>query len=43
MLISIGSILKVYYEDYYMAHLPIVADRIEKAGIRLAGVLNHFL
>jgi len=27
-------------DAYYQAHLPIVDDRIEKAGIRLAGVLN---
>jgi len=27
-------------DAYYEAHIPIVADRIEKAGIRLAGVLN---
>ncbi len=27
-------------EDYYQARLPIIAERIEKAGIRLAGVLN---
>jgi hypothetical protein len=26
---------------YYEAHLPIVENRIEKAGIRLAGVLNE--
>jgi len=27
-------------EAYYKAHMPIVEDRIERAGIRLAGVLN---
>ena len=27
-------------EAYYQAHLPVVEDRIEKAGIRLAGLLN---
>ncbi len=27
-------------EIYYKAHMPIVENRIEKAGIRLAGVLN---
>ncbi|MES2111892.1 MAG: S1/P1 nuclease [Bacteroidota bacterium] len=27
-------------DAYYSAHMPIVEDRIEKAGIRLAGVLN---
>jgi hypothetical protein len=28
-------------DSYYQAHVPIVEDRIEKAGIRLAGVLNE--
>ena len=32
---------KVITEDYYQKHLPIIEDRIEKAGIRLAGVLNE--
>ncbi|MDP4148831.1 MAG: S1/P1 nuclease [Bacteroidota bacterium] len=27
-------------EAYYQAHLPVIARRIEQAGIRLAGVLN---
>jgi hypothetical protein len=27
-------------DAYYQAHIPIVENRIEKAGIRLAGVLN---
>jgi hypothetical protein len=27
-------------DSYYVAHIAIVQDRIEKAGIRLAGVLN---
>lgn len=27
-------------EAYYQLHLPIIEERIEKAGIRLAGVLN---
>lgn len=27
-------------DQYYSAHLPIIHDRIEKAGIRLAGILN---
>lgn len=27
-------------EDYYKLHLPILKSRIEKAGIRLAGLLN---
>ncbi len=27
-------------DDYYKAHLPVVQKQIEKAGIRLAGVLN---
>ena len=27
-------------DSYYQAHIGIVQDRIEKAGIRLAGVLN---
>jgi hypothetical protein len=27
-------------DAYYKAHLPIVEDRLEKAGIRLAGILN---
>jgi hypothetical protein len=26
--------------SYYEAHMPVIADRIEKAGIRLAGILN---
>jgi hypothetical protein len=30
-------------EAYYKEHLPIVEQRIEMAGIRLAGVLNHVL
>jgi len=28
-------------DSYYQAHITIVEDRIEKAGIRLAGVLNE--
>ena len=28
-------------EAYYQAHLPIIQERIEQAGIRLAGVLNE--
>jgi hypothetical protein len=28
-------------KDYYDAHIPIVQQRIEKAGIRLAGLLNQ--
>lgn len=28
-------------DDYYRAHIPIVEKRIEQAGIRLAGLLNH--
>jgi hypothetical protein len=28
-------------EDYYQKHIPIIEDRIEKAGIRLAGVLSE--
>jgi hypothetical protein len=28
-------------EEYYQKHIPIIEDRIEKAGIRLAGVLNQ--
>jgi hypothetical protein len=28
-------------DSYYQAHIAIVEDRIEKAGIRLAGVLNE--
>jgi hypothetical protein len=28
-------------DNYYQAHITIVQDRIEKAGIRLAGVLNE--
>lgn len=27
-------------DEYYQAHIAIIQDRIEKAGIRLAGVLN---
>jgi len=27
-------------DSYYQAHLPIIQERIEQAGIRLAGVLN---
>jgi nuclease S1 len=27
-------------EDYYKAHWPVVAQRLEQAGVRLAGVLN---
>jgi hypothetical protein len=27
-------------DAYYQAHLPVIADRVEKAGIRLAGILN---
>ena len=30
-------------EQYYSLHLPIIQQRIEKAGIRLAGVLNNTL
>jgi hypothetical protein len=30
-------------DSYYQAHIAIVEDRIEKAGIRLAGVLNDIL
>lgn len=28
-------------DRYYAAHINIIHDRLEKAGIRLAGVLNH--
>ncbi|NVM66946.1 hypothetical protein FHW88_005264 [Mucilaginibacter sp. SG538B] len=28
-------------EDYYRSHIAIVDERIEKAGIRLAGLLNE--
>jgi hypothetical protein len=28
---------------YYEAHMPVIENRIEKAGIRLAGVLNRIL
>lgn len=28
-------------DAYYQAHLPVIRERIEKAGIRLAGVLNE--
>jgi hypothetical protein len=28
-------------EDYYTAHIPIVEKRIDKSGIRLAGLLNE--
>jgi hypothetical protein len=28
-------------ESYYKAHIPIIRERIEQAGIRLAGVLNQ--
>ncbi|MDB4921815.1 S1/P1 nuclease [Mucilaginibacter sp.] len=28
-------------DDYYQAHIGIIEERIEKAGIRLAGVLNE--
>ncbi|HZE86420.1 MAG TPA: S1/P1 nuclease [Puia sp.] len=28
-------------DAYYQAHMPIIEDRIKKAGIRLAGVLNE--
>ena len=27
-------------EEYYKTHLPVLQSRIEKGGIRLAGVLN---
>jgi len=27
-------------EEYYKTHLPVLEKRIEKAGIRLAGILN---
>jgi hypothetical protein len=27
-------------EAYYRSHMPIIEDRLEKAGIRLAGLLN---
>lgn len=30
-------------EEYYQEHLPVLQKRIEKAGIRLAGVLNAVL
>jgi hypothetical protein len=30
-------------EAYYNAHIPIVENRMEKAGIRLAGLLNRIL
>lgn len=30
-------------DAYYQTHLPIIEDRIEKAGIRLAGLLNRLL
>jgi len=29
--------------SYYEAHIPVIESRIEKAGIRLAGVLNELL
>lgn len=28
-------------ENYYKAHLPIVQQRVEQAGVRLAGLLNQ--
>jgi hypothetical protein len=28
-------------EEYYQKHIPIIDERLEKAGIRLAGVLNE--
>jgi len=31
---------KSFDKDYYDAHMPVVQSRIEKAGIRLAGLLN---
>jgi len=30
-------------EEYYQSHLPVIKKQIEKAGIRLAGVLNGIL
>lgn len=30
-------------DDYYKSHLPIIQQRIEKGGIRLAGMLNSIL
>jgi hypothetical protein len=30
-------------QEYYQAHMPIVKDRLQKAGIRLAGLLNEVL
>ena len=30
-------------EEYYRAHLPVLQKRIEKAGIRLSGILNVLL
>jgi hypothetical protein len=29
--------------SYYLSHMPVIENRIEKAGIRLAGVLNELL
>ena len=31
---------RVIDDGYYQLHMPIIQDRIEKAGVRLAGVLN---
>jgi hypothetical protein len=31
---------KIITDQYYQSHLPIIEQRLEKAGIRLAGVLN---
>jgi len=35
-----ASETKSFDKDYYDAHIPVVQSRIEKAGIRLAGLLN---
>jgi hypothetical protein len=35
-----GMTSRAIDDSYYQAHIAIVQDRIEKAGIRLAGVLN---
>jgi hypothetical protein len=35
----LGMVKKIQHN--YQAHLPIVQERIEKAGIRLAAVLNN--
>jgi hypothetical protein len=32
-----------FTEEYYRQHLPVLEKRIEKGGIRLAGVINSIL